>query len=670
LVMQVMNNEGLHLRHDDQGNTPQEVDDLVRSVGCHARALVLLARELAQRGVTATTANVRAIMQELEQRHPGQRELSLFASVELSLRRLSPKVREQIAGLAVFQDGGKLEGLAYVLGVDTNHMRSIGMDLIQVGLAQPIGDYGYLRLDPALPAYLDLGLTEQQLEGYQQGLRKVMGQLVDFLYQQGSKDAKLAAQLIQLELPNLMAYLQTLVKDLQAGSVAAEMVAYKAGRLEQLLANLHQPQALAQVVAWRKQAAQALGEWSNARFVNERMNIERLLQQQDLQAAFQAAQSLLQQCQQAGEQAYVDADYDLAIVHFLLGRVLHTGGAGAQALPYLQEARRRFEDLGEVGMASTALTEQGDCLRALGQLDAAAEAYEEAIAQSEKLKDTRQVAVGKGQLATIRLLQKRYADALQGYQQALAVFQQLDEPNAVAGVWHQIGMTHRHTGDFAQAEQAYRQSLLIKSQRDNKAGNALSLLELGNLYGDWNRPEQAVSFYRQAVSLYVALEDLRYEGVVRSNLADTLIKLQLYDEARSELLRAIECKQAFGHAVQPWTTWNTLHDLEQASGNPPAAREARQQALAAYLAYRRDGGENHEGAGRLTLAAGLAIQQGDTVEIEQVIGQLLELEDWDKNFLHKLQAIIAGERDLIWEEDEGLFYEGAAELVLLLEGLE
>ncbi|MEZ5477426.1 MAG: hypothetical protein R3E95_08070 [Thiolinea sp.] len=36
LVMQVMNNEGLSLRHDDQGNTPQEVDALVRSVGCHA----------------------------------------------------------------------------------------------------------------------------------------------------------------------------------------------------------------------------------------------------------------------------------------------------------------------------------------------------------------------------------------------------------------------------------------------------------------------------------------------------------------------------------------------------------------------------------------------------------------------------------------------------------
>ncbi|MGB3917861.1 MAG: tetratricopeptide repeat protein, partial [Thiothrix litoralis] len=348
------------------------------------------------------------------------------------------------------------------------------------------------------------------------------------------------------------------------------------------------------------------------------------------------------------------------------------GGAAAQALPYLQEAQRRFAALGESGarMASVTLTKQGDCLQALGQLDAAEAAYEDAIARSEKLEDTRQVAAGKGQLASVRLLQKRYVDALQGYQQALALFQQLDEPGAVATAWHQIGMTHRMAGDFAQAEQAYRQSLSINSQQGNKAGEAGSLNELGTLYVDWNRPEQAVSFYRQATGMYVALGDLRYEGFVRSNIADTLIKLQRYDQARPELLRAVECGQAFGHAATPWKTWNILHDLEQASGNPPAAREARQQALAAYLAYRRDGGENHEGAGRLTLAAGLAIQQGDTVEIEQVIGQLLELEDWDKNFLHKLQAIIAGERDLIWEEDEGLFYEGAAELVLLLEGLE
>lgn len=673
LVMQVMNNEGLHLRHDDQGNTPQEVDDLVDSVGCHARALVLLARELAQRGVKATTANVRAIMQELEQRHPGQRELSLFASVELSLRRLSPEVREQIAGLAVFQDGGSLT-IAYVLDVDTDQIGNVIRELIEVGLAQPIGDYGYIRLDPALPATLDLGLTAQQREGYQQRWREVMGELVDFLYQQRFQDTKLAHQLGQLELPNLMTYLQTLVADLQAGSVTAEVVADKAGSVEQLLAALHQPQALVQVVAWRKQAAQALGEWSHARFENECMNIERLLQQGDLPAAFQAAQALLQQCQQAGEQAYAGADYDLAMAHILLGRVLKIGGAAAQALPYLQEAQRHFEALGESGarIVAAALVEQGDCLQALGQLEAAAAAYEDAIVRSEKLEDTRQVAVGKIQLASVRQAQKRYADALQGYQQTLALFQQLDEPGAVATAWHQIGMTHRMAGDFAQAEQAYRQSLSITSQQGNKAGEANSLGELGTLYVEWNRPEQAVSFFRQTAGVYVALGNLRYEGFVRSNLANVLIKLQRYDEARPELLRAIECGQAFGHAAEPWKTWAILHNLEQASDNPQAAREARQQALAAYLACRRDGGENHSGAGRFVLAVRQAIQQGDTAEAQRLLDIEFGDEAWGehKNFLHKLQAIIAGERDLALAEDEGLHFELAAELVLLLEGLQ
>lgn len=671
LVMQVMNNEGLHLRHDDQGNTPQEVDDLVGSVGCHARALVLLARELAQRGVTATTANVRAIMQELEQRHPGQRELSLFASVELSLRRLSPDVREQIAGLAVFQDGGQMGVISLILGMDTDQMRSIRLTLIEVGLAQPIGDYGYLRLDPALPAYLDLGLTAPQREGYRQRWREVMRQLIDFLYQQHSKNRMLCNQLTQLELPNLMTYLQTLVVDLQAGNMAAELVVHETGIVEQLLANLHQPQALEQAVVWRKQAAQALGKWSHASFENEFMNIECLLQQGELQAAFQAAQALLQQCQQVGEQAYTKAAYDLTMALFLLGRILKTGGAATQALPTLQEAQHRFKELGECGakMAAAALMEQGDCLRALGQLDAAVAAYEDAIAQSEKLQDARSVAVGKNQLAYVRLNQKRHTDALQGYQEALAQFQQLDELGTVAKIWNQIGMTHNDAGEFTQAEQAYRQSLSIAIQQDNKAIEANNLGNLGNLYAEWNHPEQALGFYRQAMDAFSKLGDKVSIGRQCNNIAITLVKLQRYDEARPELLRAIECNETFGHEAEPWKTWAILHDMEQVSGNPQAAREAQQQALATFLTYRRDGGENHSSAGELALVVGLAIQQGNGEKFIPIIEQLLNRDGWDKNFLHKLQAILAGERDLALIENEGLSFDMAAELVLLLERL-
>ena len=40
-------------------------------------------------------------MAELERRNPGSRQNSLYASVELSLRRLPAKVREVIKALAV-----------------------------------------------------------------------------------------------------------------------------------------------------------------------------------------------------------------------------------------------------------------------------------------------------------------------------------------------------------------------------------------------------------------------------------------------------------------------------------------------------------------------------------------------------------------------------------------
>ena len=64
-----------------------------------------------------------------------------------------------------------------------------------------------------------------------------------------------------------------------------------------------------------------------------------------------------------------------------------------------------------------------------------------------------------------------------------------------------------------------------------------------------------------------------------------------------------------------------------------------------------------------------ALQQGDTAEIAQVIEQLLAREDWQaaKSFLHKLQAILAGECNPALAEDDEMFYEDVVELKLLLE---
>lgn len=94
-------------------------------------------------------------------------------------------------------------------------------------------------------------------------------------------------------------------------------------------------------------------------------------------------------------------------------------------------------------MASVYLTDRGDCLQDLGRLDEAADAYEESIRRAEKLPDERQVAVGKGQLGTVRLLQRRCKEALKAHEEVRERFARLDEPGSVAVSWHLTGMVIR-----------------------------------------------------------------------------------------------------------------------------------------------------------------------------------------------------------------------------------
>ncbi|MCP4391848.1 MAG: tetratricopeptide repeat protein, partial [Gammaproteobacteria bacterium] len=263
---------------------------------------------------------------------------------------------------------------------------------------------------------------------------------------------------------------------------------------------------------------------------------------------------------------YPGADFDLAFAHILLGRALRLGGQAALALDLHIESQRLFELLGERGarMAFVALGEQADCLTALGRLDEATEKYAEHIKRGEKLKDFRGVAVGKNQLADVLRRQGKYAEALAAYAEARTHFEQQNEPKTVATVWHQIGMVHQDAGNYAEAETAYRRSLEIETQTNNRVGQASSLTMLGLLYTNMGRLEEAVTFYRQAADIFVETGDLRSEGVARNNIASTLRNLKRYDEARTEIMRAIECKQNLGHAGTVWNAFDILHDIETA----------------------------------------------------------------------------------------------------------
>jgi tetratricopeptide (TPR) repeat protein len=598
---------------------------------------------------------------------------------------------------------------------------TIASHLIDVGLAEPM-PHEHVRVHPALCPYLSAELPADQRPAAESAWSEAMFLLTSHLYGNKDKDAQTVAELTLLELPNLLAALehrfQTAISsddaaDAREGeapaepqappqtarqeprppnpssseqqATALESVIGMATGIEGLLQHLGRPQAMAVAESIRSQSATRLKElrgvdaWSHFQFEAERAVIERLLESGRFGEAVRSAEQLLDRCRQAGESAYSGAAYDLAMAHMTLGRALKKAGSAVSALEPLIEARTRFEQLASSGdedaarMASVSLRDYADCLGNLRRLDEAAEAYEQTIQEAESRDDARMVATNKGQLGTVRLLQRRYAEALAAWDEARQTFEQLDEPGSVAAAWHQIGAVHGATGQYESAEHAYQQSLHIESNRGHRAGEADTLNQLGNLYSLQARREEAVRFYRQAADIYAApdIQDLAKEGLARSNAAGELIKLSRYDDARHEILRAIECKEPYGHAAEPWKTFGILSDLEQAMGDADRAAAARTRAVEAYLSYRRDGGENHTPGGQLARIVTEALAAGDTTEAAAQLVELTGHAGYPRSqpIVEALTEILGGSRDAALATDPRLGYDDAAELQLLLERL-
>jgi tetratricopeptide (TPR) repeat protein len=667
-----MKREGLELKATDAGGDRQEVVELVDAVGCHARSLVLLAREVARQGVKASTENLLRIMAELHEKFPRDRDNSLYASVELSMSRLPLSAREKIKSLAAVHGGVHVDVFKKILGVDEEAVLSLLGQLVEVGLAQQM-KYGHFRIDPALPSYLQRELVEVEREDITFRWIDAMGEFAFHLHQQLFKDARIASRLTQLELPNLMALL-ILLEERTTPALAVET----ANRIELLLSQLGHPQALAQATIVREKAAQRLTGWSSAAYAAESAHVDRLVERRETQEAVAAAQQLLQRCIDAGGDAYPSALYDIATAHYRLGRALYWNGDADAALTQVDEAQRQLQELARAGnataermLAVTAAT-IGDCLRQLGRLEKAAEAYQEAINQAKSCKDKRQEITSMNNLGIVRLDQRRTAEAMDIFNKVLPMVESLEEPRNIAMVLSQIGEAYESVGQVEQAESILRRALAIQVQQQDLAGEAEIMTQLGKMYDRVGRLEEAANCNKRAADIYVKLRYQMAEGVVRNNLGITFLRLRRFDDARRELLRALECSKPYGHSGRLWNTWGHLFSLERAAGNLHAATQARQQAVESYMSYRHDGGETLAPGAAICALTLEAIKKGNVTELEL---QLVTRADAathpaEKILISKLQTLLQGNRDPALADDNNLDHRDAVEILLLLEAIE
>lgn len=653
----------------DPVDTAREaIEELVDAIHCHVRTLALLAPSLRKQGVEATRVSLVELMAEMERKFPGSREHSVFASVELSLRRLSPANRDRAKVLAMFQGVVALPVLQLMTKWEPAEVTSLASELIETGLATP-GYHDHISLNPALCPYLRGQLDIAQRKSWTTRWIEAMGEYVVVLVE-SHLNTEMATTVTGLELPNLFVLLEQVQ---QAGDAKATIIL--ANVLLNLLEFQGKPRLLKRVEQVIDDSVAALDEtWSQARFLAQYSWINQQVVSGHLDKAIDGAQVLLQRAREAGEQVYPDADHDLARACRLLALVLNKVSRSECALPLLEESQLRFEACGVEKMVATCISERGDCLLGLGRFDEAVTAYEEAIGYFRQQSAERSVAVCKGMIGSVRRSQGRFSEALQAHAEAREYFMRLNERGMVAESWHETGMVYLDIGQSEAAEDAYRKSLALSVELEDIARQARTLAELGILYGDvLGRLDEAASFYRQAADRFFEIGNQAGEGRQRCNLATCLGKLGHLPEARREIHRAIECGTKSGHASEPWSCWQTLGAIENQAGNLRASAEARARAIDAYLSYRRDGGEDYDPAGRISLAVTHELLTGDptaAVSLLQHLAANPKLPSHAHTYIQALQAIVAGSRDIHLADSPDLSLFMVAEIILLIETME
>ncbi len=630
--------------------------------------------EQVQIGTGGINDTVSQISDVLNKSLSDKRQSTLLAGIENSLCQLSPGIREKIKPLGVFQGGGSISNIANVLQLNDAERDLLVSELHEIKLAKPM-PYGFLHFHPSLCPFLLNELDEATLDRSRGRWSECLRQLSEFLYKQQSEDSKLADELTLMELPNLIKSMEYV----QAQEVP-EVTLDRATLFEQLIAHLDKPDILSKVKAIQEEEKRRSSEWDPSRFETLRIQVEKYLEIGNLPQALSVAQVLLDKCLKAGDQSYEGADHDTAEAYILLGRVLRMGGASENALQSINEAHKRFEQIAShknsdpAGiMASATLAKKGECLLDLGRLDESAAAFVECIRVAEKFKSKKHIAIGKGQLGTVRLSQERYEDAIKAHDEAREIFENLGDWNMVAVAYQQMGAVHEEIGQFEEAEQAFQKSLAISEEQKILLDQAKNLGRLGSFYAKVGRTDEAVTFLQRSAEKYVEIKNMADEGRVRGNLSITLITLKRYEEARQEIQRAIECFKPYGHGVEPWRAWDKLREIELADGNQEAAAQAREQAIQLYLAFRCDGGEDQNPGARLCTLFDDAMGSQPPEEVKKHLDEVAKdpkIPNEGKLLISKLQTVLTGSREKELASDPSLNYIDAAEILFLLEKLE
>lgn len=589
-------------QREERGWTGEELEPLAVRTGGHPLALELLAPQVVKLGPERVLKELAELLARIEQDHPEERNRSLKASIDFSVRHLSPEARAALPAVALLS-GGCLELIARdVIGLEGEAWERVRSELEATGLVRV--EEPFFRPHPVLAELEPPGLEASAKTGLGQEPEEEARRRVEerFLAAATSfalefdkivrtSDARLAL--------GAMAATEAVVRRAIARAAAARRlelawaIAYalkifleltgRGGEGGQLMSGLRQRAEVAggeitevaakltREAAWEHAAADPAG--AAAELVEL---LSRLRCAQDWDTRSERAHALM-----------------------TLGRVYYDlAGRPADAIPHLEEVIRLFAELEALGAPDTtnrsaAFGDLANALISLGRLPEALTAAEEGRSLDRARQDLSAAARAEGQIAQILATQGRFGEAEASYHRALEDAAASGDDEAAGILWQSLGgmaLARNRPGD---AVQPLHKALAAFERAGNDRGRMQVLNSLGNVEQQRGRREAALAWYEQSLALAQERRAVEGQATARGNRAGVLLALahkagdpaerrRLLSEVIAELREVLAIRETSGQPVPIAISHNNLAESLRLAGELEQAEGHARRALAIF----------------------------------------------------------------------------------------
>jgi signal transduction histidine kinase len=178
---------------------------------------------------------------------------------------------------------------------------------------------------------------------------------------------------------------------------------------------------------------------------------------------------------------------------------------------------------------------------------------------------------------------EKYSESLTHLKQLLGLYTQTGDSLAKARCFNLIGLSCYNLGIYDHSIEAYHNAMRMALDNNDTMLIAKCNQNLGVLYSELKRPQEALKYYRKALDLHRILKNREDEAGVLQNIGIISYENKKYKEARAFYLSSLKIYEGLKDSLNMAFVYLNLGTLYEDQGNYPPGLNYYNRALEVFL---------------------------------------------------------------------------------------